>query len=498
MWPLPFFRKDNCASEEQDSRGCQEVCDGREYPRIDKDEGLYPDEADLLREEAEDLRLKLEALRAADYRDQLRASCVKPAIAAEQAADSNEEKIIDEDPSAQLATSSSAAATTEAQQLTGLKELHGSQLETQGGASGSTSLAEDSNDTSASTAEEVLIAEHYIIEDNMIAEECDLDAMYDFSRFVPNQAGVPMMATVRHQPGAQNAEPDPNACSSGDIVAPQGDLGQEETIASRRLKQAKLKEREARFHAQLEVQNKNLATASKALQKTKNQVQQLTAQLGLKELHGSKLETQVTVLKNAVVEKEKRLQDALDEAAVALQSAQDFRSTTDESEHDRDVSEVAVEDAESDEALSANSSRQAEAHQPQEPPVSRPPPTPSVDEQQLLQLARITEELTDALESAREGEEDVRRQLHETAARLQFEQAWREYFQRDLVEARAQRDAEVTDLQARLHEQEAAIALERQKNKELEERAKRMEVEDRLHNALATKGKTKRYPHLAV
>jgi len=206
----------------------------------------------------------------------------------------------------------------------------------------------------------------------------------------------------------------------------------------------------------------------------------------------------VTVLKNAVVEKEKRLQDALDEAAVALQSAQDFRSTTDESEHDRDVSEVAVEDAESDEALSANSSRQAEAHQPQEPPVSRPPPTPSVDEQQLLQLARITEELTDALESAREGEEDVRRQLHETAARLQFEQAWREYFQRDLVEARAQRDAEVTDLQARLHEQEAAIALERQKNKELEERAKRMEVEDRLHNALATKGKTKRYPHLAV
>jgi len=263
------------------------VCDGREYPRIDKDEGLYPDEADLLREEAEDLRLKLEALRAADYRDQLRASCVKPAIAAEQAADSNEEKIIDEDPSAQLATSSSAAATTEAQQLTGLKELHGSQLETQGGASGSTSLAEDSNDTSASTAEEVLIAEHYIIEDNMIAEECDLDAMYDFSRFVPNQAGVPMMATVRHQPGAQNAEPDPNACSSGDIVAPQGDLGQEETIASRRLKQAKLKEREARFHAQLEVQNKKLATASKALQKTKNQVQQLTAQLGLKELHGS-------------------------------------------------------------------------------------------------------------------------------------------------------------------------------------------------------------------
>jgi len=237
--------------------------------------------------------------------------------------------------------------------------------------------------------------------------------------------------------------------------------------------EAKLQEREEALQLQMEEKEKKLAAASKALHRTRGQVQQLNAQLGLKDIEGSKLQCQVVQLRNLLVEKEKRLQDALDEMAEAgssvLPAAQPLRGAQPTLPEHRGAR---AEGTAGDEAEEVASER---AQQPQEPPTAYAAAAP--DEEQFLQLSRITEELTEALEAARESEAETQRQLGEAAERL--------------TAVRRERDLEVATL-------ERALAAERSRAKEMEERASRAVLEDRLQQALALKGKSQWHPHLEV
>ena len=113
------------------------------------------------------------------------------------------------------------------------------------------------------------------------ASELELDAMYDFSQFAPN--------------GERSREP----------VDPE--MGVYE----------RLREQQEAMELHMEAQAKKLSSASKALKKARAQVQQLTAQVSLKDIDCKKMEAQVAQLRNLLTEKERRLQEALDSASVS-------------------------------------------------------------------------------------------------------------------------------------------------------------------------------------
>jgi len=123
-------------------------------------------------------------------------------------------------------------------------------------------------------------AMHFQISDDGAAPraaELELDAMYDFSHFSPNAMIL-----------------DPSQGSSRDAIF------------------TKLQEQQDAMEKHMEAQEKKLSSASKALKRSRAQVQQLTAQLSMKDIDCKKLETQVTQLRSLLVEKEVRLQDVLD------------------------------------------------------------------------------------------------------------------------------------------------------------------------------------------
>ncbi|CAE7240428.1 unnamed protein product [Symbiodinium sp. CCMP2456] len=62
----------------------------------------------------------------------------------------------------------------------------------------------------------------------------------------------------------------------------------------------------------MQAQEKKLCSASRALKRARSQVQQLTAQLSLKDIERARLETQVAQFRTLLVEKERRLHGALD------------------------------------------------------------------------------------------------------------------------------------------------------------------------------------------
>merc|ERR1711871_161622 len=108
-----------------------------------------------------------------------------------------------------------------------------------------------------------------------------------------------------------------------------------------------------------------------------------------------------------------------------------------------------------------------EALDPEDASISRQSSGPTApgmsaeDEESLMQLMRITEELTDALEAAKSSEEATKRQLADSVEELRREEALTEQHRRHLAEMREAREAEVASLQARLRDQEQAIDAER-------------------------------------
>lgn len=124
------------------------------------------------------------------------------------------------------------------------------------------------------------------------AAELELDAMYDFSYF--------------SEPHTAAAEGPSHSVPSRDVVF------------------TKLQEQQQAMEKHMEAQEKKLSSASKALKRSRAQVQQLTAQLSMKDIDCQKLETQVAQLRNLLVEKERRLQEALD-SCEAPTSLTEFR-----------------------------------------------------------------------------------------------------------------------------------------------------------------------------
>lgn len=259
----------------------------------------------------------------------------------------------------------------------------------------------------------------------------DIEHMYDFSRFAPEGRG-------------------PAETDSVHLVRAREDV---------------LCERQIALEVQVEAQEQKLVAAARALHRYRGQVQQLVAQLGLKDLDSQRLSTQVIQLRRVLVEKEQRLQAALDSVDCAILGPG---------------------------ALGASPSSDGSPQKSQEAPTLG-------EEGQVLQLARIAEELTDALEMAREGEELALAELDETTAKLEEEQAIRGQREREIADAREARGTEVEELRRRIMEQEKALAAEQTRSKEFEQRAKRVEIEDFLQQRMASKGKAQKFqPHLEI
>jgi len=408
-----------------------------------------------LRREADELRAKVEAMRAAEYREDQRKNCVATMLAERQ----------DHGSPASAATGSDSAA-----------------------------------GSSAAGAVDIAGGDHAQSDDGG-----DLDAMYDFSSFLSTPSpshGQP----GRKRTGSSKEEVDDPVGTWRRLAAVEGQLRRREEV----------------LESQSEAQRRKVANASEALQRTRGHVQQLKEQISLKEAESVQLGTQAAQLHRLLEEKERRLQAVLEEAGTA--------TTHSESGLDRSAQEI--EDGVTQEHMSWGLGPQGE-QQPQEAPQEPTPQKPTPEglwevgasckagaaadsEDQLMQLARITEELTDALELAREGEEDAQRQLEAAALDLANERELRAHQEGKLAAARESRDAEVAALLARLQEQEQTLAFERNRVNELEELAKRRELEERqrmkefedrkkrqeleecLEKALAKKGKNRFHHHLEV
>mmetsp|Transcript_154820 Transcript_154820/g.475704 ORF Transcript_154820/g.475704 Transcript_154820/m.475704 type:complete len:427 (+) Transcript_154820:55-1335(+) len=420
---------------------------GRASDDDGRPEGQEEDEVQAMREEAEELRLKLEALEAAEHRDQLRA-CSAPANAAAPG-DAGAAAEVGNATGSAPATPQRAGAATDGRSVAG-----------------------------AASTPETSAAEHYRMDDSSPEEQRELENVYDFSNFAaPRQVAM----------GAEPSAGEPSKLSPEEAAA---------AVRRLRLVEAKLQERETALSEQMEAQERKLVSASRALKRSRGQVQQLNAQLSLKNIEGSRLQCQVSQLRGLLVDKERRLQDALDRHA-ATESALAAARAAGASCSSRAPSEQADGCVIGDVAPEEDGGNVGGgAQQPQEPPVACV--QPAADEEQLLQMSRIAEELTEALEVAREGEDEARRVLEETASRLQAERAARAQYERDLDAVRHERDRVVAELFARLQQREQEAAIERARAKEHEERVSRSVIEDRLQQALAQKGKSQFYPHLEV
>lgn len=350
-------------------------------------------EKEWLAEEAEELRLKLEALRMAEYREAQRAAC----------------RAQDQIDSASAQPSSSSAATA---------------------------------DAAAEAA-----AVHFHIDDG------DIEEMYDYSGVVHDAV----------QPARRREAHEDEDCRAD--------------LEHLRLVEARLQQRERTLQAQVDAQEQKLVAASRALQKTRGQAQQLMEQLGSKESQGSQLNVAAVQLERLLAEKERRLKAALDEAAAAL------------------TNEKVEESAGSQSVVGEGGTTQ----QPQEAPTSavpRPPEPAAVDEEQLLQLAAMTEELTDALQQATESEEEVQRELEAASARLQEERQQRMLSEQELDTVRQARDIEVNTLLARIQEQERSLAAEKARVQDMEARVRLAET---LREAEERRSRGEVfYPHLEI
>ncbi|CAE8613128.1 unnamed protein product [Polarella glacialis] len=338
------------------------------------------------------------------------------------------------------------------------------------------------------------VVEHFSLEEDGCAapspEECELDAMYDFSRFIPQPN------LDRDQPDAEALGKIPASSSSSSpsrttrrkVASWPEDAnvadGEEGVLRRAEAVEALLQEQQLAIEAQMQDQERKLVTASTSLKRSKMQAQQLTAQLGFKDLQGSRLLIQVTQLRALLVDKERRLQDALDAAEAQTSCSGGSVCSVCSGCSGRLTRRSGAE------AWDAVDER---SQQPQEPPSATAADRGPDNEGQLVHLARVTEELTEALQDARDSEESARRQLCEAAAKLQAEQRTREQYEAELAASKAQHEAEVAQLVERLRQaQEGQAALELQRARELllQERATRNDIEEKLQQALARKGRS--------
>jgi hypothetical protein len=197
-----------------------------------------------------------------------------------------------------------------------------------------------------------------------------------------------------------------------------------------------LRLRNEELELQVEAQERKLAAATRSVARTRTQVTQLTAKAGLKDIQGSRNSKEVHELRMQLADREAQLQDALDDCDAALS----ILGTKGDSQ---------------------DASREDEALLPPAGAAAAAPSISAEDEESLLQLMRVTEELTDALEIARAGEEDARRQLTVTSEELQREEQRAQECSKHAIEAKDAKDREVAALLARLKAQEQELVAER-------------------------------------
>jgi len=190
-----------------------------------------------------------------------------------------------------------------------------------------------------------------------------------------------------------------------------------------------LRRQNEELEIQMEQQERKLTAATRSVAKTRKQAAKLTAQAGLQDIKGSKNSKEVEQLRVLLAERESQLQDALDECDTALSVNTRTGNVGDDEAQQLQAAPAAVVSQE--------------------------------DEESLQQLLRITEELTDALETSRAGEEELRRELDIKLAELAREEARASECRRRMDEAKEAKDAEVSLLLVRLKEKEQALAAER-------------------------------------
>lgn len=398
-------------------------------------------EIDSLRAEAAELQAKLDALRAAEYREQLRTSCMVTA-----------------------AKASKKGATLSSEGSSGSRRGRDARLPI------------DSN------------VEQFSFEDGVVSEyEFEIGDMYDFTRLLSSQETC--YAAERCIDSGSGGGTSHGGETLLQLCA-EGDYAQEAPTFAEMLR---LRASEA--HLRSEVDNQVLTNSAliQALEDLQGEVRGLTSTLVRGRLEFERLDAWVARLSGLVVDRGTSLVTGIDratdmirESSASLMTA--ARSAAREPPPPRIVAHHATLKATSSEEAGASSSRREEAQQPQEAPVevseaSSPAPV-AADDAQVIELARITEELTDALEIAQENEEAARRDLALANARLARQQA--------------QWAAEAAEWRSRLEEQERISSSERQRLQDIEARAARVELEYGLERALASKGRSLAWRHLEV
>lgn len=401
-----------------------------------------PDEAEALKEEAEEVRLKLEALRMAEYRQAQRIACGKEAPEAAEASDGSP------GPARELAARYAQISSDRAQLVLEANPGHASASSTSTGQPAA--VASDS----APAEQNAKAGSPY--------RGDDLEDMYNFSNFVSQgsaaqpegrQVNDSQLSVVGQHVGDSAAVVNlhPDGDEHDDEGEDEGDDSPESDATLQRLRrvEARLRQREEALEAQKAAQDKKWAAASRQLEKTRAQMRQLSEQVEAKGKDDSKFSMQADALQRLLAEKERRLETALGDAASVLEDGAE--------------EQAAMPPSRSEKQQRQEAERAAKEER----------------EEELVQLATMTEELTDALETARDSEETTRKQLTAAALRLQQEREQRSAFEQELslTGQQQEQDAEIAALRSRLQRQEQVLARERARATELEAKPKQMHVD---------------------
>lgn len=124
---------------------------------------------------------------------------------------------------------------------------------------------------------------------------------------------------------------------------------------------------------------------------------------------------------------------------------------------------------------------------PPTPPLPQVPAPVEVDEEQIFELTRIAEELTDALEASRAAEDEALLALQEERNRSA-----------SIASAAEAQAAECAALREALARQEESASADRSRLRELELRVARAELEQTLEKALSRKGRSLKFRHVDI
>eukprot|EP00928_Gymnodinium_smaydae_P015498 TRINITY_DN15730_c0_g1_i2.p1 TRINITY_DN15730_c0_g1~~TRINITY_DN15730_c0_g1_i2.p1 ORF type:complete len:456 (+),score=129.93 TRINITY_DN15730_c0_g1_i2:140-1369(+) len=378
------------------------------------------DEAAFLKEEAEELQAKLEAMRMADYREQLRA-----AVAASNPADPGD---LDAPQKAEEAAEE---------------------------------VVPDSQQNAEAAAQPEGI-EHFALDDETPYVGNELDDMYDFERFSPGderrgQSSEEYPAMERCEARASAEAPPPAVAALPASTPPAADPAPPPPpMAEATAAQAFPPTRSAPSAAPAAV------AALAAAPSTDSSAALTVATQALSTMRGHAEE----------------LRRHLDQSGLHDLLAALFQ--------DLEVAETAV--------------RQASEAERRAPPKAEEEFDflEGINREQVMELAQLTEELTDALDAERENVKKAKRKLEQESRRARKLEESANFLAQQVTE----RDAELESARRRLAEEETARSDDRQSHslriRELEERVAREVMEAKLGHSLASKGKVLLHKHLEV